>query len=120
MHEEHLKQRLVHGMPAAVIIIIIFIIVEVEEGLNSDLSKSCSPETGSHESQVWRGVGYQQLAGKDLVKRPLRHELQTLSGYYPLGQTSNLYAAARSHFCVSLVFNAEKGWPGFPGSEVSL
>lgn len=83
MHEEHLKQCLVHGMPAAVIIIIIFIIVEVEEGLNSDLSKSCSPETGSHESQVQRGVGYQQLAGKDLVKRPLRHELQTLSGYYP-------------------------------------
>lgn len=53
------------------------------EGLNSDLSKSCSPETGSHESRVQRGVGYQQLAGKDLVKRPLRHELQTLSGYYP-------------------------------------
>ena len=38
-----------------VVIIIIFIIVKVEE-LNSDLSKSHSPEPGLHDSQVWSGL----------------------------------------------------------------
>lgn len=44
MQEEHLEQCLDHGLSAAVVIII-FIIVKVEE-LNSDLSKSHSPEPG--------------------------------------------------------------------------
>lgn len=90
-----------------------FIIVKVEEGLNSGLSKSCSPEPGIHESQVWSGGGYQQLADKGLTRRlqeksilrpslSLKSFTLSLSGSSPLGQISSLHVAANSHLCASL------------------
>lgn len=67
MHKEHLQQCLQHRMPAAVAIIIIFIIVKVEEGLNSSF-QVLFPRTWEPSITGVEWSGLSAASRQDLVK----------------------------------------------------